>query len=205
MHKVTSGARRPGLLALGLLALGLGATATHSYAADDSGVAGAEITRSPYTVNPGDQLSISVWKEDDLQRLVIVRPDGAFSFPLAGEIQAEGHSIEQIQQLLTERLHKYIPDPVVTIAAEQIAGNTVYVIGQVQRPGQFIASAQIDVMQALSLGGGMTAFANLDKIKILRRIDGKLIAIPFNYRDIEKGKRLHQNIILQPGDVVVVP
>ena len=161
--------------------------------------------RLAYTVNPGDVLSITVWKEEDLQRQVIIRPDGAFSFPLAGDIRAEGKSIEQIRQAVAEQLEKYIPDPVVTVAAESLAGNRVYVIGQVQRPGEFQAGGQVDVMQALSMGGGMTTFAQLGDIKILRRVNGVLIAIPFDYKDIEKGKRLNQNILLEPGDVVVVP
>lgn len=168
--------------------------------------AGAELAaRPPYTINPGDVLSITVWKEEDLMRQVIVRPDGAFSFPLTGDIQAEGKSIEQIRQSVAERLEKYIPEPVVTVAIEDLAGNKVYVIGQVNRPGEFRAGGQVDVMQALSMGGGTTAFAQVDDIKILRRVNGKLIAIPFDYKDIEKGKRLNQNIMLEPGDVVVVP
>ncbi len=173
--------------------------------ADESGGAGAARVRPPYTLNPGDILSISVWKESDLQRQVIVRPDGAFSFPLTGDVQAEGRSIEQIRQAVAERLEKFIPDPVVTVAAEGLGGNKVYVIGQVNRPGQFEASGQVDVMQALSMGGGTTTFAEVDDIKILRRVGNKLIAIPFNYKAVAKGKRLHQNIVLEPGDVVVVP
>ena len=158
-----------------------------------------------YTVNPGDILTISVWKEPDLIRQVIIRPDGAFSFPLVGDIQARGRSIEDIQELLKQRLERYIPDPVVTVTVDQILGHSVYVLGQVNRPGQFVAAANIDVMQALALAGGTSVFANLDKIKILRRVNKNLIAIPFDYSDIEKGKRLNQNILLRPGDVVVVP
>jgi len=167
--------------------------------------AATPVVRPPYTVNPGDILSISVWKELDLQRQVIVRPDGAFSFPLVGDIQAESKSVEQIRQAVAERLEKYIPEPVVTVATEDLAGNSVYVIGQVNRPGQFRTGGQIDVMQALSMGGGTTTFAQLGDIRILRRVNGNLIAIPFDYKDIEKGKRLNQNIQLEPGDVVVVP
>lgn len=161
--------------------------------------------RPPYTVNPGDILIISVWKEEGLQQEVIVRPDGSFSFPLTGDILAEGKSIEQIRQALSERLSKYIPDPVVTVSVRDLGGNKVFVIGQVNRPGEFRAAGQIDVMQALAMGGGMTTFAQVGDIKILRRINGKLVAIRFDYKDIEKGKRLEQNILLQPGDVVVVP
>jgi len=161
--------------------------------------------RTPYTVNPGDVLSITVWKEPELARRVIVRPDNAFSFPLVGEVQTDGKSVEDIGQIVTERLQRYIPDPVVTVATEQIIGNDVYVIGQVLRPGQFVLTSTVDVTQALSLAGGTSPFAKLDKIKILRRINGQLMAIPFDYSDIEKGKRLNQNIILEPGDVVIVP
>jgi polysaccharide export outer membrane protein len=160
---------------------------------------------SAYTVNPGDILTISVWKEVDLIRQVIIRPDGAFSFPLVGDVRANGRSVEDIQEILKQRLERYIPDPVVTVTVDQILGHTVYVLGQVNRPGQFVAAGNIDVMQALALAGGTSVFANLDKIKILRRVNKNLIAIPFDYSDIEKGKRLHQNILLVPGDVVVVP
>ena len=190
-----------------ILALFVAMVITSAHA-EESGTAVTEAavpTRPAYTVNPGDVLSIVVWKELDLQRQVIVRPDGFFSFPLVGDIQTEGKSIEQIRKNVADLLEKYIPDPVVTVAAESLAGNSVYVIGQVQRPGVIPAVGQIDVMQALSIGGGMSVLAQLDDIKILRRVNGKLIAIPFNYKDIEKGKRLNQNILLEPGDVVIVP
>lgn len=158
-----------------------------------------------YTVNPGDRLSVTVWKEEDLQRQVLVRPDGFFSFPLAGDIRAIGRTVEDIRGDLTEQLSRYIPDPVVTVATEEIPGNKFYVIGQVNRPGEFIASTQIDVLQALAIAGGTTPFASLGGIKVLRRSRGVLKALEFDYGDIEKGRRLNQNILLKPGDVVVVP
>ncbi len=166
-----------------------------------------EETSAPwaYQVSPGDVLSIMVWKEPDLMRQVIVRPDGVFSFPLAGSIQTSGKSVEEIEVIVADRLQRFIPDPVVTVATEKIMGNDIYVIGQVNRPGQFNPVARIDVTQALSLAGGTSPFAQVSNIKILRRVDKKLIAIPFDYGDIEKGKRLNQNIILEPGDVVLVP
>ncbi len=158
-----------------------------------------------YRVNPGDVLGISVWKEEGLQEEVLVRPDGKFSFPLVGDVLAKGHSVEEIRSQLTTKLSKYIPDLVVSVSVRQIIGNKVYVIGQVNRPGEIIANPQVDVVQAMSIAGGTNAFANLNDIKILRRTDGVLQAIDFRYRDIEKGKRLEQNILLQAGDVVVVP
>ena len=158
-----------------------------------------------YRIQPGDVLEVSVWKEESLLRQVLVRPDGGMSFPLVGDVQAAGRSVEELQAVVTERLTKYIPDPVVTVSTQQLNGNKVYVIGKVARPGEFVANRYIDVVQALSVAGGMTPYAAANKIKVLRRENGKLKSIPFRYGDIEKGENLQQNIILQSGDVVLVP
>lgn len=164
-----------------------------------------EAITEPYTINPGDVLSITVWREPDLQRQALVRPDGGLSFPLAGDINASGMSIEELQQEITNRLSEYIPEPVVTVATEQILGHRIYVIGQVQRPGEFPASSRLDVVQALAIAGGFTPFAQKNDIKILRRVNGVPRAIDFRYGDIEKGRNLETNQILQPGDAIVVP
>ena len=158
-----------------------------------------------YRIQPGDVLEISVWREETMLKQVLVRPDGGLSYPLVGEVQAAGKTIAELQALITERLKKYIPDPVVTVSTQQLSGNKVYVVGRVQRPGEFVANRYMDVVQALSVAGGMTPYAAANKIKVLRREDGKLIAIPFKYGEIEKGENLEQNIILQSGDVVLVP
>mgnify|MGYP002397129276 CR=1 FL=1 len=158
-----------------------------------------------YQINPGDVLTISVWKEDGLQGEVLVRPDGKFSFPLAGEIDARGRSVEELRLILTERLGRYIPDLVVSISVLAVNGNKVFVIGEVNRPGEIIANPQIDVLQALSIAGGTTPFAGTDDIVILRRTAAGPISIPFNYDDIKRGKKLEQNIMLKAGDVIVVP
>jgi len=159
----------------------------------------------PYLLNPGDVLAISVWREDTLQQEVLVRPDGYFTFPLAGEIEAAGNTVEDVRKDLVKKLSEYIPDAVVTVATIQIGGNKVYVIGQVNKPGEFLVNPRVDVMQALAMAGGMTAFADSKDIRVLRRRGHVRMAIPFNYNDLERGKRLQQNVILQPGDVVVVP
>jgi len=158
-----------------------------------------------YQIQPGDVLEISVWKEETMMRQVLVRPDGGLSYPLVGELQAAGKSVGELQALVTERLTRYIPDPVVTVSTQQLSGNKVYVVGRVQRPGEFVANRYMDVVQALSVAGGMTPYAASNKIKVLRRENGQLKAIPFRYGDIEKGENLQQNIILQSGDVVLVP
>jgi polysaccharide biosynthesis/export protein len=158
-----------------------------------------------YTVKPGDGLEISVWKEPDLQGPVLVTPDGSFSFPLVGQIDARGKTVTQLQQVITERLSKYISDPVVTVSVREIRGNKVYVIGQVNRPGEFIVNPRVDVMQALSMAGGTTAFASLDDIRILRRDGPKQESLEFDYNAVARGKTLEQNIELRAGDIVVVP
>jgi polysaccharide export outer membrane protein len=159
----------------------------------------------PYRIQPGDVLAVSVWKEQDLQGEVLVRPDGGVSFPLVGDLDAAGRTIEELRHAVDERLRKYIPDPSVTIAVKQIGGNRIYVLGKVNRPGEFPFSRPIDVMQALSLAGGATSFAELDSIQILRREQGKQTALHFEYSAVERGRKLEQNILLRSGDTVVVP
>jgi len=191
---------RPGLLAAAAIALAIFFLPSQAPAEEN-------ITEVPnaYQIQPGDVLQVSVWKEQDLSQNVIVRPDGNISFPLVGEAKAAGGSIEDLRLLITERLEKYIPDPVVTVSVNDLSGNTIYVIGKVNRPGVFPIVRNVDVMQALSMAGGTATYAALNKIKILRRENNKLSAIPFEYGDVEKGRHLKQNIMLKAGDVVVVP
>ncbi len=159
-----------------------------------------------YAVQPGDILEISVWKEEDLQREVLVRPDGRFSFPLTGEVDATGKTVGDLREEISASLQKYIPDLIVTVSVKNILGNKVYVLGQVNNPGEFVVNPRVDVMQALSMAGGTTPFAALNDIVVLRRdVDGSQRAIRFAYKAVEKGSSLDQNIVLHSGDVVVVP
>lgn len=170
---------------------------------DGSGLARAQ--EVGYTVKPGDGLVISVWKEPDLQGPVLVTPDGAFAFPLVGQVDARGKTVTELQQIISERLQKYISDPVVTVSVHDVRGNKVYVIGQVNKPGEFIVNPRVDVMQALSMAGGTTPFASLGNIIILRRTGKQQEALRFDYTAVTKGRDLEQNIELRSGDVVVVP
>lgn len=159
-----------------------------------------------YLVQAGDVLEVNVWKEKDLQKEVLVRPDGGVSFPLVGDFKAHGQSLEQIQQTITERLNKYIPEPVVTVSALKLLGNKIYVLGKVNKPGEYVANSYVDVVQALAMAGGMTPFAAVNEIKILRRDEsGAQRTAIFRYGDVEEGRNLNQNVILQTGDVVLVP
>jgi polysaccharide biosynthesis/export protein len=167
---------------------------------------GARAADAPaaYVIQPGDILTITVWKEDELKADVIVRPDGGVSFPLAGDMIAAGGTVEELRQKIDERLRKYI-DPVVTVAVKNPAGNRIYVVGKVSRPGEFSLGRPMDVMQALALAGGATPFAEVNDILILRRVEGRQVALRFRYSEAERGRDLASNILLQSGDTVVVP
>jgi polysaccharide export outer membrane protein len=158
-----------------------------------------------YSIQPGDLLEISVWGEENLEKDVVVQPDGKISFPLAGVLGAAGTTIEAVQARVTERLAQYIPDPVITVSIKEIRGNRVYVLGQVQNPGVFIMNPTLDVIQALALAGGTTPFAELNDIKILRREGNSQTLVEFRYADMARGRNLEQNIILRSGDVIIVP
>lgn len=158
-----------------------------------------------YEVQPSDVLQVSVWREPELTQQVLVRPDGAFSFPLAGDISAVGKTVEELRLELIERLGRYIPDLVVTVTVLEIRGNKIYVIGQVNQPGEFIVNPRVDVMQALSLAGGTTPFASPSEIFVLRRDNGQQRRLPFNFDAVLRGRDLEQNVLLRTGDVVVVP
>jgi polysaccharide biosynthesis/export protein len=174
------------------------------------GSAAAQQQQSPgvdetYRVKPGDELNVSVWGEEDLNQKVLIRPDGGFSFPLAGDLMANGKSVEQIRVEISERLAKFIPNLVATVSVVTINGNRIYVIGQVNNPGTFIMNPRLDVMQALSVAGGTTPFAKVDEIKILRRTARGQTVLPFSFTDVSKGRNLDQNVLLESGDVVMVP
>ena len=158
-----------------------------------------------YRINPGDVLDVSVWGEEDLQRQVLVLPDGMITFPLVGEFEAAGRSTREVEQAIAGRLDRFIPDAVVTVAVANAAGNQIYVLGEVNRPGQLPITRPLDVMQALSLAGGLTAYASQNKIKVLRREGEEQVIHPFRYGDVKDGDSLETNIRLQAGDVIIVP
>ncbi len=167
--------------------------------------AAADGPAADYQIRPGDILQVAAWKEADLNMEILVRPDGKFSFPLAGEISAEGRSPDEVRAELVTKMTGFVPDIVVTVVVKQIAGNRAFVLGKVNQPGAIVMTAPTNVMQALSLAGGAAQFARLKKILILRGQGAKQTATPFNYNDVEDGLALEQNIVLQAGDVIVVP
>jgi polysaccharide export outer membrane protein len=159
-----------------------------------------------YRLNPGDKLEITVWQEENLHAEVVVLPDGTISFPLIGHVPAAGTTTEELTELLGKRLSEFVSDPEVDVRLKAADGNMVYVTGEVEHPGAFVMTRPTDVMQALSMAGGLTAFAKRNGITILRRrADGHSQSLPFAYDDVEDGQELELNILLQSGDTIIVP
>ncbi len=168
--------------------------------------ASAQGVPADYRLHAGDKLDVSVWKETEMQRpVIVVAPDGKFSFPLAGQITAAGKTVTEIRQEIETKLAKYIPEPVVTVGITEVGGNVAYVIGQVNKPGSLIMNPSINVLQALSLAGGGTPFAKLDSIIIIRGSQSAQRALSFHFSQVSAGRDLGQNVVLESGDVVLVP
>jgi len=158
-----------------------------------------------YRVGPEDVLEISVWREDTLKKEALVMPDGNISYPLIGEVRAAGRTVGEIREEITKRLDKYIPDPVVSVTVLKPGSQRVYVLGKVAKPGDFPVGRYVDVLQALSMAGGVTPFADTNNIRIMRRDGERQVVLPFEYGAVVRGQKLEENIELRAGDVVVVP
>jgi polysaccharide export outer membrane protein len=165
----------------------------------------APANASDYTLRAGDVLQITVWKEENLDREVVVLPDGTVTFPLIGSFVAEGLTPSQLQTTIKSKLRPLIPGASVAVLVKATLGHTVSVIGQVQKPGEIIMGHKLTVLQALSQAGGLTPYASEGSIIVLRTVNGKESAIEFPYSDIIYGDNLDKNFTLNPGDVVVVP
>ncbi|MCK4708557.1 MAG: polysaccharide biosynthesis/export family protein [Gammaproteobacteria bacterium] len=163
------------------------------------------VVEDSYSIGPGDVLHVSVWKEEGMALDVLVRPDGGITFPLAGEVKAGGLTTKALSDVLVKKLKKYIPHPSITVSVLKSVSNKIYVIGKVNRPGEFVATGYMDVLQALTMAGGLTPYADSDEIKIIRRtVTGTKMKL-FDYDEVISGERLDMNIILKAGDTVVVP
>ena len=157
-----------------------------------------------YVIVSDDTLHISVWKEPDLTATLPVRPDGKISLPLLNDIPAAGLTPMQLAASITEKLKKYIADPRVTVVVAAMNSRRIFVSGEVTHSGAMPLLPHMTMLQALS-AAGFTQFANLKKIYLLRTENGQQVKLPFNYKEVVKGKNPQQNIMLQPGDTIVVP
>jgi polysaccharide biosynthesis/export protein len=158
-----------------------------------------------YRIGPEDLIDITVWREDAMKQQALVRPDGGISFPLIGEVLAAGKTVDELRDEIAKRLEKFLPSPVVNVAIVRVGSHRIYVIGRVAKPGDFPAGRFVDVLQLLTMAGGLTPFANENRIQIIRREAGKQIIIPFRYGEVRRGINMDQNIILRAGDTVMVP
>jgi polysaccharide biosynthesis/export protein len=159
-----------------------------------------------YAIGPDDVLTVVVWREKDLSGDVVVRPDGRITLPLVGDLEARGLTPEALRQRINQAMTKYVAEPSVTVIVKQINSRKVFITGQVAKPGAFSLTKPTTVLQLISMAGGLLEFAKGKDIVIARSdVNGQQAALPFNYKDVLKGKKLDQNIILRPGDTVLVP
>jgi polysaccharide export outer membrane protein len=171
----------------------------------NSGMAIAADKPDIYQLRQGDRVLISVWREDTLQREVVVLPDGSVTFPLIGRVEVAGLSTPEVEQSITVKLKKYFPEPIVTVVIVGIEGSRAYVTGKVLRPGSLIINGPITVLQAISIVGGLDKFADESGIKVIRSKQEGQEILPVNYKDIISGKNISTNIQLKAGDTLVVP
>jgi polysaccharide export outer membrane protein len=171
----------------------------------DGNMSGAAATDPKYVIGPQDVLDINVWKEPTISRTVPVRPDGKISLPLLNDVQAAGLTPQKLGEEITADLHKYLENPQVTVIVTAINSRRIYILGEVNRSGTFQMLPNMTVLQALSDAGGFTPFAKLKDIYVLRTVNGRQEKFPFNYKDVLKGEKSQENILLMPGDTIVVP
>jgi polysaccharide biosynthesis/export protein len=159
-----------------------------------------------FVIGSNDVLAVNVWKEPDISRSVPVRSDGKISLPLAGEVQAAGLTPLKLEREITTKLQPYISDPEVTVIVQQINSQKFNILGQVLRPGSYSLTGSSTVLEAIALAGGFRDFAKQKAVYVLRQnSDGTESRLPFNYKEVVKGKNSAQNVKLQPNDTIVVP
>ena len=165
------------------------------------------ISKDDYIIGPEDVLAISVWRETELSRTVPVRPDGKISLPLIGDLKASGLTPRLLEAEIAKQLEAYVRKPEVAVIVQEAKSHKFNLMGSVARPGEYVLSSTMTVLDALALGGGFSDFAKRTKIYILRRSpDGAgVVRLPFNYKQVIQGKSLDQNVELKPGDTIVVP
>lgn len=163
------------------------------------------VANSNFVIGNEDVLTISVWKEPELSRVIPVRTDGKISIPLIGELQASGKTPKQLQAEITGGLQSFISEPEVTVIVQEIKSLRFNILGHVQKPGSYLLSPPMTLVDAIAIAGGFRDFAKTKSIYVLRDDGGKQVRLPFNYKQVIKGSHSDQNIQLQPRDTIVVP
>ena len=162
---------------------------------------------SAYVIGPGDMLSITVWKNDTLSRVVPVRPDGKISMPLLHDVQASGLTAMQLRDKISTALSEFMPNPEVTVSVSDVRSLRVSILGEVVKPGVLELRGETTILEAIAMAGGFKDFASPSKITVIRNEEGgKTKRIRFNYnRAVSSGPTDEENLVLKSGDVVVVP
>lgn len=183
----------------------------HQVPAAQASAKGAATTRPAapvlppgYVIGTDDVLAVVFWRDPDMSGEVVVRPDGKISLPLLKDIDAAGQTPEQLVATLEKAASKYLSQPNATVIVKDIRSRRVFVVGEVARPGTIPLTGEMDVLQAIAAAGGLLEFANKGNIVVVRKENGRERRFKFNYKEVVKGKKPQQNIILRPGDTVVV-
>ncbi len=161
----------------------------------------AAVDPNKYLIGPEDVIFIRVWREPDFTLPAAVRPDGKITMPLIGDVQAGDQTPAQLTKTITELLGKYLNNPDVNVMVTDVRSKKYYIDGEVTKSGSFLLVTPTTVLEALSIAGGFRDFANTKKIRILRK--GNILH--FNWKEVSSGKKLEQNILVEPGDHIIVP
>ena len=166
----------------------------------------AEVQPDGYVIGEDDVLAVNVWKEPEISRSVPVRPDGKISLPLIGDLRASGRTPVQLQDDIKRQLLNYLSDPEVSVIVQEAKSQKFNILGEVARPGSYVLSRSMTVLDAIAVAGGFRDFAKTSKVYVLRvNADGSRACIPFNYKEVIRGRKLSQNVELETRDTVVVP
>lgn len=197
----------PGFRAAACLAVGVVIGMGSPVLAQSQPAAPRAEPRLEYRIGPGDVLQVFVWKEPELSKDVSVRMDGKISVPLLGDVEAAGRTPQQLGAELATALGRFLSSPQVTLGVSQANSTRFYVLGKVAKAGEFPLTGRVTVLQALALAGGLLEYAKSDQIVVIRQdaAQGGQNFIPFNYKRIEEAKDLGQNIVLRPGDTIIIP
>lgn len=173
---------------------------------DPTQKAGTAVVSDDYTIGPADVLAINVWKDNELSRTVLVRPDGRISLPLIGELAVSGLTASKVQDLIAQKLKPYISMPLVTVIVTEVKSRTYTVVGKIAHPGAFPLGKPTTVLDAIAIAGGFLDFAKTNRVYVLRRApDGSDARLPFDYKKVISGRKADENIDLKSGDTIVVP
>jgi len=179
--------------------------ATEEHAATAASVK-VSSTANNYIIGPGDMLAVNVWKEPEISRTLPVRPDGNISLPLAGDLVANGRTPVELQNDIRQQLLTYFSDPEVTVVVQEAKSHKFNIVGEIEKPGSYVMSNPMTVLDAIAVAGGLRDFAKATKIYVLRvNSDGSRSRLPFNYKQVIKGQALQDNVQLEPNDTIVVP